>query len=44
MDMRLQTTKYSIAGKEYELRCNMNVLAEVQEMNGEVDIVMQPWS
>ena len=34
MDMRLQTTKYSIAGKEYELRCNMNVLAEVQEMNG----------
>lgn len=34
MDMRLQTTKYSIAGKEYKLRCNMNVLAEVQEMNG----------
>ena len=33
-DIRLKTTKYTVAGKEYELRCNMNVLADVQEANG----------
>lgn len=37
MDLRLKIKKYKIEGKEYELRCNMNVLAEVQEMNdGEI--------
>ena len=31
MDMRLKTAKYTVSGKEYELCCNMNVLADVQE-------------
>ena len=31
MDMRLKTERYTVGGKEYELCCNMNVLADVQE-------------
>ena len=31
MDMRLKTAKYTVGGKEYEMCCNMNVLADVQE-------------
>lgn len=34
MDMRLKTAKYTVGGKEYELCCNMNVLADVQETAG----------
>lgn len=34
MDVRLKTAKYVVEGKEYELRCNMNVLADVQEGQG----------
>lgn len=33
-DIRLKTKKYEIDGKTYILRCNMNVLADVQEING----------
>jgi len=32
-DIRLKTEKYTIDGREYTLRCNMNVLADVQEAN-----------
>lgn len=32
-DIRLKTEKYTVDGREYELRCNMNVLADVQEAN-----------
>lgn len=32
-DLRLKTEKYTIDGREYTLVCNMNVLAEIQEMN-----------
>lgn len=31
MDIRLKTAKYTLEGVEYELCCNMNVLADVQE-------------
>lgn len=34
MDVRLKTAKYVVEGKEYELACNMNVLADVQEDQG----------
>lgn len=33
MDIRLKTEKYTIGDKEYELCCNMNVLAEAQDRN-----------
>lgn len=33
-DMRLKKKKFTYCGKEYELTCNMNVLAEVQEAYG----------
>lgn len=33
-DIRLKTAKYTIAGCEYTLTCNMNVLADVQEAHG----------
>lgn len=33
-DLRLKTEKYTVAGREYTLACNMNVLADVQEANG----------
>lgn len=33
-DIRLKTAKYTIAGREYTLTCNMNVLADVQEAHG----------
>lgn len=32
-DLRLKTEQYDIGGKRYTLMCNMNVLAEVQEVN-----------
>ena len=32
MDIRLKTARFEIGDKEYDLCCNMNVLAEVQEM------------
>lgn len=31
MDIRLEQIPFEIGGKTYQLRCNMNVLAEVQE-------------
>ena len=31
MDIRLEQMPFEIGGKTYQLRCNMNVLAEVQE-------------
>ena len=33
-DIRLKTMPFEYDGKTYTLRCNMNVLADVQEMNG----------
>lgn len=33
-DIRLKTAKYTVAGREYTLACNMNVLADVQEAHG----------
>lgn len=33
-DLRLETLPYEYEGRRYLLRCNMNVLADVQEMNG----------
>lgn len=32
-DIRLKTAKYTVAGREYTLACNMNVLADVQELH-----------
>lgn len=34
MDIRLKTAKYTFDGQEMTLCCNMNVLADVQEMFG----------
>lgn len=31
MDIRIQTMPFEFDGKHYELRCNMNVFADVQE-------------
>ena len=31
MDIRLQAKPFELDGKTYQLRCNMNVLADVQE-------------
>ena len=31
MDIRLETMPFELDGKTYQLRCNMNVLADVQE-------------
>lgn len=33
-DVRLKTTDYTFDGKTFVLRCNMNVLADVQELFG----------
>lgn len=33
-DIRLPQEKFKYKGKEYILRCNMNVLADIQEENG----------
>ena len=33
-DLRLETLPFEFEGRRYLLRCNMNVLADVQEMNG----------
>lgn len=33
-DIRLKTEKFELGGKTYELVCNMNVLADLQEMGG----------
>lgn len=33
-DLRLETLPFEYEGRRYLLRCNMNVLADVQEMNG----------
>lgn len=32
-DLRLETLPFEFEGRRYLLRCNMNVLADVQEMN-----------
>ena len=32
-DIRLKTRRLTVGGKEYELVCNMNVLADLQEMH-----------
>lgn len=34
MDLRLESMPFVFEGRTYHLRCNMNVLADVQEMNG----------
>lgn len=34
VEMRLKTTPFEFDGKIFELRCNMNVLADVQETYG----------
>lgn len=34
MDIRLLTLPFELDGKTYKLRCNMNVLADVQEAYG----------
>ena len=34
MDLRLESMPFVFEGRTYQLRCNMNVLADVQEMNG----------
>lgn len=34
MDIRLKETDFELNGKTYKLRCNMNVLADVQEAFG----------
>ena len=34
MDIRLKTAPLSLRGREWTLRCNNNVLADVQEMHG----------
>jgi len=33
-DLRLESMPFEFEGRRYQLRCNMNVLADVQEMNG----------
>ena len=33
-DLRLKKRAFTVAGKEYNLVCNMNVLADVQELSG----------
>ncbi len=41
MDIRLKTTPFDLNGKRYELCCNMNVLADVQEaFGGDMDAVL----
>lgn len=35
-DLRLETLPFEFEGRRYVLRCNMNVLADVQEMNNGV--------
>lgn len=32
MDIRMESMPFELDGKTYQLRCNMNVLADVQEM------------
>lgn len=34
MDIRLEQMPFEVNGKTYQLRCNMNVLADVQELHG----------
>lgn len=34
MDIRLKTAKFRLGDEEYDICCNMNVLADVQEMHG----------
>lgn len=34
MDIRQKTMPFVFEGRTYQLRCNMNVLADVQEVNG----------
>lgn len=34
MDIRIQTMPFDFDGKHFELRCNMNVFADVQEAYG----------
>jgi hypothetical protein len=34
VDLRLESMPFVFEGRTYQLRCNMNVLADVQEMNG----------
>lgn len=35
-DIRLKTARWEFAGREWELKCNMNVLADVQAIYGEL--------
>ena len=34
MDLRQKTLPFTFEGRSYRLKCNMNVLADVQEANG----------
>ena len=34
MDLRLQSRRFEVGGKEYEILVNMNVLADLQEAHG----------
>lgn len=43
MGIRLKETPFELDGKTYTLRCNMNVLADVQEAcGGSLDSAMRP--
>ena len=45
MDLRLKETPFEINGKTYLLRCNMNVLADVQEaFEGDFKAALDPKS
>ena len=35
-DIRLKTENWTFAGREWQLRCNMNVLADVQSIYGDL--------
>ena len=43
MSVKLQTALYRFDGRTFKLRCNMNVLAEVQEAyGGNLEAALQP--
>lgn len=41
-DIRLKTIPYTFNGKEYQLSCNFNVLADIQAEFGEIPDLLQP--
>lgn len=43
MSVKLQTSLYQFDGRTFKLRCNMNVLAEVQEVyGGNLEAALRP--